>query len=76
MSAQSKADAASRGWRTAFQGAVSVAVVAAAATVVDVVTPGEVVDLPTLGVAVGTAAGTALAAWAHRLLGGDPAPQE
>lgn len=79
MSVQSRADAASRGWRTVLQGAVSTVLVAVGAVVVDQVTPGEVVDYMTVGVAAATAAGTALAAYAQRILEGlgkTPTPEE
>ncbi|GAA1100847.1 hypothetical protein [Nocardiopsis metallicus] len=49
---------------------MSTALVAVAAVVLDQVVPGEVIDWPTLGVAVATAAGTALAAWVQRRLEG------
>lgn len=64
---EAKADARQRTWRTAGQGAVSVAVVAAAGAIVEVATPGELVDWPAAGAAVGTAAVMAVAAYAHRL---------
>lgn len=66
--AQTRQDARTRGWRTALQGAVSTVLVAIAAVVTDQVVPGEIIDWPTLGVAAATAAGTALASWAHRRL--------
>lgn len=65
------ADARSRAVRTVVQGLISVALVAVAGVVVDQVTPGEVVDWVALGGAVATAAGTAIAAYVHRLLDGD-----
>lgn len=67
-------DARVRGGRTLLQGAISTILVAGAAVVVDQVTPGALVDWPTLGVAVATAVGTALAAWVQRKLEGDSSP--
>lgn len=64
-------DARSRAVRTVVQGLISVALVAVAGVVVDQVTPGQVVDWVALGGAVATAAGTAVAAYVHRLLDGD-----
>ena len=69
---ETKSDASSRGLRTVVQGLVSVALVAVAGVVADQVTPGAVVDWVALGGAVATAAGTAIAAYVHRLLDGDP----
>lgn len=68
---ETKSEAASRGVRTVVQGLVSVALVAVAGVVADQVTPGQVVDWVALGTAVATAAGTAIAAYVHRLLDGD-----
>jgi uncharacterized membrane protein YfcA len=68
--AATRADARSRFLRTVAQGALSTVLVAAAATVIHVVTPAEVVDWPALGIAVATAAGTALAAYVQRTLEG------
>lgn len=69
-------DATNRGVRTILQGAISVVLVAIAGVVVDQVTPGEVLDYAALGVAAATAAGTALAAYIHRLLEGDKESSE
>lgn len=69
-SAEIRADARSRGLRTAAQGAASAVLVAIAVVVVDTVTPGSAVDWVTLGTAAGTAALTALAAWVQRRLEG------
>ena len=71
MSNTTKSDASSRGLRTVVQGLISVTLVAVAGVVVDQVTPGAVVDWVALGAAVATAAGTAIAAYVHRLLDGD-----
>jgi len=63
-------DARTRAARTLLQGAASTVLVAVAAVVIDTVTPGSIIDWPTLGVAAATAAGTALAAWVQRRLEG------
>lgn len=61
-------DAGERTRRTLLQGAISVVLVAVAAFTVDTVTPGEVIDWGAYAVGGATAAGTALATWAHRKL--------
>lgn len=72
--AEVRQDARSRGWRTALQGLAAAVLVAVAAVVADTVTPGEVIDWATLGAAVGTAALTAVAAWASRPHASAPVP--
>lgn len=66
-----KSDASSRAVRTVVQGLASVALVAVAAFTVDTVTPGEAIEWGAYAVGGATAAGTAVAAYVHRLLDGD-----
>ncbi|WP_435109380.1 hypothetical protein [Nocardiopsis synnemataformans] len=67
--AETRQDARTRGWRTAFQGLASTVLVAVAALTLDVVTPGEAIEWAAYGMAAGTAALTAVAAWVQRRLG-------
>lgn len=76
VSRETKKDAGSRSARTIIQGAISVVLVAVAGVVVDQVTPGEILDYATLGVAVATAAGTSIAAYVQRILEGDQESSE
>ena len=62
-----RADARSRGLRTAAQGAVSVVLVAIAGAIIDTVTPGAALDWETVGAAVAVAVVTALAAYVQRI---------
>lgn len=66
---EAKMDARIRGWRTALQGLAATVLVALAVATRDVVTPGEAVDWAVYGVATGTAALTAVAAWVMRRFG-------
>lgn len=68
--AETVADARSRGLRTLFQGALSAILVAVATVVLDLVTPGTVIDWPVLAATAGTAGVTALAAFVQRKLEG------
>lgn len=71
---ETKADARDRSLRTVLQnalaGVVSVVLVAAAGAVSGALTPGEAVDWPALGAAVGTAVLGALAAYVQRRMEG------
>jgi hypothetical protein len=67
--AEARQDARIRALRTAAQGLASTVLVAVAALTLDVVTPGEAIEWAAYGMAAGTAALTAVAAWVQRRLG-------
>ncbi len=70
-----RSDARTRSLRTSAQNAlgaiVSVALVASSGAVLDSVSPCDLIDWATLGVAAGTAVVGAVAAYVHRLVDGD-----
>lgn len=72
---RTKADAKNRSARTIAQnilgGVLSVALVAASGAVLDTVTPGQLIDWASLGVATGTAVLGAVAAYVQRMVEDD-----